>query len=217
MTFSLTITLDSTAVSNINGAGQTVTLAQSVTSIAQTGDARRSPQPSTIQTPLAWLTFSPLESNTVSWSGQLQLYATTTPLDPGAVVAINSQTSATGGIQLGSVYTFANGAFTAATGSGDAYVAANRSGSTFGFGLLAAATVNGSSATGPLDALTMLNDQNGFFYTPTAVFVFLSSASQNGTVLPTMPSGALQLDLSSGSLDAQVCFNDTTNQFFVCT
>jgi hypothetical protein len=218
MIFTLNISLPSAAVSTINGAGQKVTLAQEVTAIAETGSAvPKSDQVTGDQTPVAWLTFSPFENNTVGWSGALQFYATTTPLDPGAVLAINSRTAEQNGIQLGSGYTFANGVFTPATGVPGAYVVENQQADSFSFGLLAAATLNGTSATGPLDALPMLSNQDGFFYPPAAVYIFLSSASQNGTVLPVIPSGALELDLTSGSLDADVCFNDTTNEFFVCS
>lgn len=220
MTFSLTITLDQTAVSNINAAGQAITLAQSVTAIAESAADGISSRDSTAATAIAWLAFSPFEKNTVSWGGDLGLYATTTPLDPGSVLAINSHTAEQNPIQLGFVYTFANNVFTSAAGTGDAYVVDNQESQqqgAFSFGLLSTATVNSSPSTGPLDALPMLSNQDGFFYPPTAVYIFLSSASQNGTVLPVIPSGALELDLTSGSLDAEVCFNDTTNEFFVCS
>jgi hypothetical protein len=76
--------------------------------------------------------------------------------------------------------------------------------------------VNGNSTSGPLDAAEVLYNEDGYFYPPTAVYVFLSSASANGTVLPEIPGSALQIAITPG-LDADVCFNDSTNQFYRCS
>ena len=212
MAFDLTITLDATAVSTINAAGQAITLALSVTALAMS----QSQSASQALLPLAWLVFAPLETNTVSWNPDDQLYATTTPLVMGNPVVPNSVTTATPGIVLGSVYTFSGGVFTAQTGTGSDYIVCNEEQGDFSFGLLVTATVNDVNTSGPVNALPVLFNEEGYFAPPASVFIFLSSASANGTVLPTIPTSALELSLASGSLTASICFNDTTNTFFLC-
>lgn len=212
MPLTLTITLDATAVATINAAGQSITLAQSVTAMALSGSELAA---STLL-PLAWLVFSPLESNTITWSADYELYATTTPLFMGNVVALNSISVFAPGVAPGTVYTFAAGVFKAQTGTGTSYMVSNQAQGSFSFGLTATATVNSTPSTGPLNALPLLFAEEGFFAPPASVLIFLSSATANGTVLPTIPGAALELSLGGGSLAAEVCFNDTTNDFFLC-
>jgi len=212
-TYQLTINLDQAAVQEITEAGQAITLAQDVTSFVESGDTREAV---TSKPSVAWLAFSPFENNTVQWNDEVNLYASTGSLTVGSVLTVNSQT--TDPVQLGDLYPFQGGLFgTASTGVTGSYGAANQEqGTAYLFGLLAAATVNDTATSGPLDAADVLYDENGYFYPATNVYVFLSSASENGTVLPEIPGNALQIAITPG-LDAAVCFDDSTNSFVNCT
>jgi hypothetical protein len=212
-TYQLTITLDQAAVQTISQAGQAVTLAQNVTSFVESGESLDAVAS---KPAVAWLAFSPFENNTVAWTDELSLYASTGELTVGSVLTINSQTGAA--VQLGESYPFQNGVFgAAATGVSGSYTVANQEqGTSYLFGLLAAATVNGNSTSGPLDAAAVLYNEDGYFSPPTAVYVFLSTASANGTVLLDVPDSALEIAITQG-LVADVCFNDSTNQFYRCS
>jgi len=202
--YQINITIDSAGVQAINAAGQFVTFVKSITSSpAETGNL-----------PVAWLSFSPFMSNSVTWQESYYLYATTTVITSGATIQETSQTPAPA--QEGPIYTFAQGIFTpGAQGSALTYNMLNSQGSTLTFGLAQMATVNGNNATAPLNAVTILNNENASFTPIETISIFLSSFNNNGTVISQVASTALVVELTSQEPVANVGFNDATSQFIL--
>src|SRR5262245_57303979 len=90
-TYQLTIQFDSQGLATLNEAGQLVTIVKSVS----TG------------TPVAWVAFDPMESNTVTWTEQYSVYASTTQIQDGAQIITQSTQAAVGG----NTYTLSGGQF----------------------------------------------------------------------------------------------------------
>lgn len=203
MQFEVNITIDQTGVSNINSSGQTVTLVQSVVADPlATGNL-----------PIAWLAFSPLEENQITWTADYSIYATTTQIQSGATIAMTSQTS--GAAQLGWLYTFQNGIFTGAAGGGaSTYNAQNSMSSTFGMGLAQAAVVNNVNTFAPLNVSTVMANESASFTPEVQLSIFLSSAINNGSVLSQVAGNAYSFTLSSQSPTINLGFNDTSNTFY---
>lgn len=209
MTSSLEIQIDSAGLSEIYGASQSVTLALKVGQIV---DAVASPKASAGgagQLIVAWLAFAPLQTNTVTWNEQYYCFATATPLTMGEVIKMNSQSAAP--MQPGAIYTFANGQFSSHPASGSAYVVYNAMAGGYGFGLAQQATVNGAPAFAPTSAVPVLSNEAAYFTPADQISIFLSSASNNGTLIPP-PINALTLAVDTAR--AVVGFNDQTHSFF---
>jgi len=206
MQFEIDITIDQTGVEQINSSGQKVTLVQSVVSDPlETGNL-----------PIAWLAFSPLEQNVVSWQENYYIYATTTQVQSGATIQMTSQTS--GAAQEGFLYTFANGIFTGAAGGGaDTFNAKNAMSSAFGMGLAQQAMVNNVQTFAPLNVSTVLANENASFTPEITLSVFLSSVQNNGSVLSQVAGNAFSFTLTSQAPSINLDFNDSTNTFYAAS
>jgi hypothetical protein len=204
--YQINISIDAAGVQALNAAGQFVTFVKSITSSpAESGNL-----------PVAWLSFSPFMSNSVGWQESYYLYATTTPIEPGATIQETSQTPAPA--QEGPIYTFQQGVFTAGPeGSAPTYNMMNSQGSALTFGLAQTATVNGDNATAPVNAVTILNGENASFTPTETVSVFLSSFNTNGSVISHVAGNALVIELTSQEPVAHVSFNDANGQFILAS
>lgn len=202
------IQIDSAGLSDIYDAGQTVTLARQVNQVV---DAVAPPRvsPDASQLIVAWLAFEPLETNTIDWSEQYYCFATTTSLTMGEVLEMNSQSAAP--MQLGSVYTFDQGQFAVYPSSGSDYVIYNAMAGEYGFGLAQQATVNDAQVFAPICVEPVLTDEAAYFTPTEQISIFLSSASNNGTLIPP-PINALTLTVDANG--AVVGFNDQTHAFY---
>jgi len=204
MQFSIDITIDQDGVEAINSSGQKVTLVQSVVSNPPSSDI------------VAWLAFSPLESNLVTWQEEYYIYATTTEVQSGATIQMTSQTESAA--QLGWTYTFANGIFNGASGGdGTAYNANNQQGGTYGMGLAQQAMVNNVQTFAPLSVVDVLNDETANFTPEIQLSIFLSASQNNGSVLSQVAGNAYSFTLSSSVPSISLDFNDTTNTFYPAT
>lgn len=206
----MVIQIDSAGLSAIYAASQSVTLVRSVQVVVETwaaSEARVAAAPAGV----AWQAFQPLASNTVEWDDEYCAFATTTPLGPGAVLAINAQSPP---MQLGLAEVFRNGGFTTQPQGGSAHVVANASSSgSYAFGLMQSATINDVSALAPISAVPVLYNQAAFVSPADVISIFLSSATTGGTVLP-VPSNAFSVAASAGATGPTIGFNDRTNMFF---
>jgi hypothetical protein len=205
MDLEIDITIDAAGVEAINQAGQTVTIVQSVVS-DPLGSGNL---------PVAWLAFSPLESNIITWEQDYSLYATTTVLQNGATIQMTSQTE--GAAVEGVVYSFSEGVFTGGNpGSADTYNVDNQeSSNSFSFGMAQEATVNGTETMAPLNAVPVLADESVSFTPELQISVFLSSATNNGSVLSQVAGNACTFTLTSQTPTANLGFDDASNTFFV--
>jgi len=162
---------------------------------------------------VAWLVFSPFQQNTIAWSDEYYLYATVTPLQQPNVILINSMTA--GSANMNSLYAFNQAQFIgSAGGNGAVYAVTNQmSGPQLYFGLAQQAQINGSTEIGPLTAVSVLLGQSIQFNPNAQVSIFLSSASDNGEMLPSIPQSALTFAITQTSV--VVAYNDATNSFYI--
>ncbi|HYO91489.1 MAG TPA: hypothetical protein VEQ40_07630, partial [Pyrinomonadaceae bacterium] len=110
----------------------------------------------------------------------------------------------------------AQGMFTGASGTGTSFnVFNNTSAGSFNFGLAQQATVNNVKTIAPLNAAPVPYNLTGHFTPREIVSIFLSSYSDNGTVVSQVSGNALAVTLSSAAPSANVGFNDATNTFFL--
>ncbi|MDD5411194.1 MAG: hypothetical protein PHF31_07235 [Methylobacter sp.] len=209
MQYQLKINISTTGLNNIYAAYQTVTLCKQVTYYVSTSKAATSVMPS-----LVWIAFEPLQVNTVIWTNNYSVYASGTALQPGNTISPNSSIPA----QNSMLYTFSDGCFTAGTtgGANTINVANQENSGTYNFGLTQQASINGVSATTPVNCVPILYNEQANFTTSEMVYIFLSSCeSGGGIVISQLPTGALTVSLSSQDSSATIGFNDTTNLFYI--
>jgi len=144
--YQINIAIDDTGLQNIYQANQYVTIVNSVVS-NPLADGNLT---------VAWLAFQPLESNQITWTENYYLYATTTTLQDGVQIAMTSQTQEPA--QAGWIYTFSEGQFSGASGTGGTFNVDNQmSANDFSFGLAQSATVNNTTTFAPLNAVPVLS------------------------------------------------------------
>jgi len=196
MQFQVNISISDRGLQEIYSSGKSVALVQG-----------------TQDTPIIWLIFQPFQANQVIWSGLYSIYATGTALTPGNVVFMNSITD--GPAQLGRLYNFQNGIFTATQGTAEGYSVANLTSSpdVLNFGLAQAANVNGVSVLSPLIATPVHFNQMASFTPSSAFSIFLTSYSNNGVIASQVPGNALQIRLEQGQTRVNVGFDDGSMSF----
>lgn len=199
--YSLAIKFDNAGLAALHAAGQLVTLVKSV----QGGS------------PVAWVSFKPMESNTVTWTESYSVYASSTLVEDGAQISTQSTQPANGG----NTYKFDSGIFSSGTPGlpPTQYGVQNadpdfKIGSTamVTSGLYQGAVVNGQSTKSPLNAVGVLYSETGKFTPVEKVQVFASNYQNNGLVISQVSSEALLVDLTNQA-DQTIHYNDATNQF----
>jgi hypothetical protein len=201
--YQLKIAIDETGVKRINDVEQQVTIVKSVTPSLNAGNL-----------PVAWITFSPLMYNTISWVENYGLYSTTQQLQAGATISMTSVTQGT--VQAGWTYGFESGIFQGAQGMGDTFNIDNQDDTyPLSFGLAQQAIVNGQTVFSPLNCVPVLYNQDVSFTPIETLSVFLSSYSDNGVVISQVAGNALVVQLTSQNPSANIGFNDANNTFYL--
>jgi hypothetical protein len=165
---------------------------------------------------LTWLALQPLQENKILWTSDYAVYATATAISAGNVIAVNASAPA----QIGLLYSFANGHFSASASVEMAqyYNIENAQTTSMNFGLAQSATANGTTInTAPINCVNILYNQQGNFQTSETVFIFLSNTDQNGSFIPRIPTTALQVIFNAQTTSANVGFNGSTNSFYLQT
>jgi hypothetical protein len=199
MRYQLTITIDNAGLTALYAADLAIAIVKGVL-----GEPR----------PVVWQQFQPFEENAVSWSDDYGLFATATPLQPGAVILPNATTE--DAAQMGWTYSFAQGQFTGAPGGpAEGYNALNQAGRTLGFGLMQRAGVNNVPVFAPVGATPLANEMVGVFTPVEAVLVFVAPLSRPGLVLAEIPATALPVALTPARPVAALGYDDATQTFQV--
>jgi hypothetical protein len=171
--YTLKVTFDPGDLSVIQQAGQDVVL------IKEVPDGSK----------VAWVTFSPLAGNTVTWEGEYRLYSSTTPPNEGRKIIVNALQS--GAARAQSSYTFDGVNFILDSPSqsmepGQYMVINGVSASSYKaltFGLAQDCTPNSMEKTGlPITADLVPAQQAGLFLPQESVLIFLSSYLEEGVV-----------------------------------
>ena len=203
MQYQLIIDIDDAGLTNIYKAGQSVTIVKSVVANPLSSG----------NLPIAWVSFQPFETNSVTWVENYNIYATTTQLISGATIMQTSVTAAP--VQTGWTYTFAQGSFTGAQGGGSAtYNMNNQQNGMYSFGLSQQAVINNMPVMAPLNAIPVMYNEGATFTPEETVSIFLSNTSNNGVVLSQVSSNALTVTLTSQTPTASIGFNDSNNTFY---
>jgi len=208
--YQITIAFDNESLQKIYHAGQSVTIVNAVSSYVASMLA-------SANAAVAWLAFRPLQQNLVAWDPRPQIYATVTQPAPLATILINSITGQPA--QTGALYTFAQGFFSGASGQGLTYNAANQmSGYNIYLGLAQQANVNGQQVIAPQNTTPVLQGQQAMFTPQQQISIFLSTLTQSGSIVPSVPQSALTFTLKpQQQQQLLVSFNSANNTFYLAS
>jgi hypothetical protein len=181
--YELTIQLATDDVHQINGVNQKVIIVKEVggTSGSQ----------------VAWVSFSPFETNVVQWEEEYGIYASSIEVQESATII---KTSAVNPATSGVFYPFETGAFGAPTGDAgeNNYGIENKYSQQFTFGMAQSVTANGSKFNAsPLNAVQVLSQQKVQFKPIEKVQLFLQGNYNNGVIIASIASKGLEVDLTS--------------------
>jgi len=197
MQYELIINIDQAGLDKIHANGQYVTLSQSVNSSLN----------------IAWITFQPCASNSLTWQEEYEIYASTTTVQPGACPVLTAQT---GAAQTGYVYALSAGSFTGEPGGqAGAYNALNKQGESVTVGLARNARVNGEPLFMPLNAVSVSNGGAVSFTPEVTVYLYLSQCNNSGTIISPVNEPVCAVTLTSANPMATLLFCDATHMFYL--
>lgn len=192
--YTLEILLDPAYVEQIVAAGQNVVISKQVTPSG---------------TPLAWLSFSPYQANTITWEDSYSVYSSQTLLQSGATI---SQLASKAAVPK-TAYAFQTNVFNVAAPQNpnlgaDSYEVINRSGRTLTFGLAQGAKLNGTDlGSNAIFAATLLPGQWLDMTPYENLSVFLYSSSGNATCLGTVTGPSLGVTFGGGTTKQTIQFD----------
>ena len=192
--YTLEILLDPSYVEEIVAAGQNIVISKQVTPSGA---------------PLAWLSFSPYQSNVVTWEDSYAVYTSQTLLQSGATIAQLASRAAV----PHTAYSFQKNVFNVAAPMNpslgpESYEIINASGRTLTFGLAQQASLNGADlGSNAVFAATLLPGQ-WLDMTPFEnLNVFLYQSSGNATCLGTVTGPSLAVSFGGGTTKQTIRFD----------
>jgi len=203
MNFELEVDFTTDQVKALLAAGQHVTI---VKSVAGGGS-----------TTVAWLAFSPFNSNDVTWTESYYIYSTTSSLTAGTTLRQASETDDPA--ILGHLYELSGNVF-ADQGSqsiyAGQYAATNQNGqNNLAFGLSQDALVNGADVLAPICAIPVRNTNTATFVPSQNLSVYMSDTIDNGVVVSSVSSTASKICLTTQHNKATLTYDSNNNQFTV--
>lgn len=202
--YQLNVDFDNADLSVINAAGELVTITKQTTGTSG---------PS-----VAWVAFSPLSANSVSWQDQYTVYASRTTLQSGATINMMSQASA---LETQSLPFSSAGLFGAPDPSItlplDSYGLRNKYTTTpsLVFGLAQAANVTGTAfPASPINANIVPQNQSAVFQPLDIINVFVQANTNNGMVLSQVSGQTLTLTFGAGVNEITIKYNPQTGGFY---
>jgi hypothetical protein len=146
---------------------------------------------------VSWISFSPFENNEITWETEYGIYSSTIQIEAGAKIL---KTSSVNPASSGLIYPFETGAFDSPSGDAGSnnYGIENKYHEDFTFGMAQSAIVNGNKFdAAPLNAVTVLSQEQAIFTPIEKVSVFLNGKFNNGVIIASVSNKALDLDLTS--------------------
>lgn len=191
--YQLQINIDPSHVEQIVKAGQQVVMMKQVT-----GNG----------TPLAWLAFSPYQSNTVNWQDQYAVFASQSQIQSGATISQLASRNAT----QRTAYGFDNNIFNVAPArsvlTSGMYETINQSDHTLTFGLAQAATLNGTDVgSNALFAGSLLPGQWLDMTPYETVSVFLYNNTKSAMCLGTVMGPSLAVTFGGATTSQTISFD----------
>jgi hypothetical protein len=206
-TYQLSIGFTDAGLDTLQAAKQQVTMVKSVNSSAGSSGSN----------PVIWVSFKPMNANTVTWDEEYSVYASTTNIVNGAQIITNSSIAASSG----NAYTFLPAGHFGASNSNlsdtEYGVINNSSFAVNGIpmitsGLYQTAVVNGTPKSSPLNATPVPFGDTATFTPIEKVQVFVSSYQNNGLVIAEVTSQALTVDFTTQPTQS-IIYDAATNQF----
>jgi hypothetical protein len=165
---------------------------------------------------VAWVTFDPFTSNTVTWEDTYTLYASNTEIEGNATIQMMSQAPAA---EMQSLI-FASGSFQGAqqgvTLPADTYGVLNNETDVpaLTFGLAQEATVSGNAVpSSPINAQWVPSHQNAAFEPLDVIQVFMQAQTSNGMVLSDVTSQAITLTFSGDAPSQAIAYSAALGGF----
>jgi hypothetical protein len=210
--FSLNIQIDSTGLDRINSHTQVVTIVKAF-------------NPPSNQA-VVWLTFSPLQTNSVTWSDNYLVYASTTQTMLWEIIQLGSTQAAEGGNN----YTFDGSSFQNSSSglSPNEYKVTNndKQSTELTLGLAQAASINGNVQNpNPVNATAVPYNESTPFTPLDEVQIFVGSGMNVGLIIPSSlinPSNSgdivvskpLTVDFTTNTSQT-IHYDDATNKFIL--
>ncbi len=167
--------------------------------------------------PVAWVTFSPFEINTVSWQETYGVYASNTVMEGTAKIEKSSYAQAS----EKQCYNFEFGTFNAPVADKDlpsnTYEVKNAmmTPSQLTFGLAQDVVANGVSYEGsPINAVQIMSNESATFTPHERISIFMQSDLDDGMVISRIKSQALQLDFAKQA-DIVIKYEPTVGGFVI--
>ena len=203
--YTLNISFDNKGLLSMTQTGQVVTI------VKQTGVGK----------PVAWISFTPQQKNTITWTEQYSVYASTTNLQAGATIVTSSTANAIGGSNyIVNKSGFFNPGISGATDP-NTYEITNQDPALMVNGiemitacLIQGATVNGTDVSAPMCAVGILYNQSGLFTPIETIQVFTSFYANNGMVISSVAGSALQVTYTTNT-SAAITYNTDQNKFIL--
>lgn len=198
-TYSLNLTIDAASLQQILASGLQIVLAK------QLGGGAPN---------VVWQAFQPLLQSSVSWNGSSQgLYASQTPIQPGAQIVMTTSLPA---VEAGQAYTYANGSFLV-TGPGAPGVVTvqNTSFGSVTVGLTQNAVINGQGGSLNPQNAAQSNFQMNVYLTPGDTVQVWIGSEPAGTVLAGAPGNATTVKFGGGTTSASLTYDAASGRFIV--
>jgi hypothetical protein len=139
----------------------------------------------------------------IGWNEEYRIYATENH-QAGEVIALTCMTP--GPATQDATYTLERGELT------HGYAVENQQGKAMGFGLAQQAIVNTYPRLAPFGLVQLPNGGAGKLFPLQTVSIFLTSYTQDGTVLAVVPPDAFTVSLTAGTT-VEVAFNEENSSF----
>ena len=205
-TYSLTMSLDQTALNTLTNAGENILISKTTTGASATT--------------VVWLSIPGSDSITVTWEEDYYFYESTTTLNSGAKIQAANITSQP--ILTGQYYIFAANSSITQTGAAgpttsfnimNSYTPINNN---LVFGLSQSANISTvSKVTAPLCANVIPYNQTGNFTPLETVNIWTGATFNNGSVIAAIGGSALTVVLTTAVPSASIKYNDSTNAFIM--
>jgi hypothetical protein len=209
MEYQININISPVGLQNIYDTGQAVAVFKEVQAMVEGVFTYKNLTPA-----VCWLQIQPLQHNQVAWNSDYYLYATTTPLQLGSKIIMNSTSDKP--VQDGWTYTFARGFFSGCSGKSGNYSINNQMNNySYSFGLGQKAVINNVSLLAPLNASPVLYNEQAFFIPRETISIFLVSYIDNGVIIGQVASNTLTFSLNSQNSTVGIGFNHSKNTFYL--
>lgn len=165
---------------------------------------------------VAWVTFQLWGDNKVTWENKYSVYVSETQKQSGAVIDKASWEEAEPKTKM---YLFNDGYFMGEQFSGEshptAYYVKNNYYKPETFGLAQSVKVGEKLyEANPINAMTVLNNEQAYFIPIEKIKVFLAARAENGKVISVAQSQALLLDFTEKS-EITITYDRSTSKFIV--